>query len=370
MKKGIIIEIDDAFLTLLTPDGQFLKAKKRNNPCTIGEEILFTPVEFTIQKPFFLKRFIALKPLSAAAAAILLFLGAFIPVYENNKVYAYISIDINPSIEMELNNRMKVIKLTPYNQDGKKVLTHISNWKNKEACDVSKLLLNEMKKEGYLKEHHSVIISTVRVEKLQENAEKLLNAELEEIENAIRENHLQLTVVTGTEQDLEKAHQLGITTGKYKESKFDSPSKQESTKQQEEHTADKNGAILPMNKSIRKIAETDLHQHPASSGKTQPIEITQRRSYLSSSQKYFPPRQQTNNLHARQPKRYLHTGEQKQYFPAAKPKKIAGNTMVNVYVHNFDKKAEHPEKKPKQNDHPWRKHWDHNVVRKTRKITI
>ena len=44
MKKGIVMEIDDAFLTLLTPEGEFLHARRQNQPYLIGEEIHFFPI--------------------------------------------------------------------------------------------------------------------------------------------------------------------------------------------------------------------------------------------------------------------------------------------------------------------------------------
>lgn len=41
MKKGIIMEMDDSYLTLLTPDGEFCRAHKQDLPYTVGDEIHF-----------------------------------------------------------------------------------------------------------------------------------------------------------------------------------------------------------------------------------------------------------------------------------------------------------------------------------------
>jgi hypothetical protein len=41
MKKGIVMEIDESCLTLLTPEGEFLHARRQNQPYAIGEEIHF-----------------------------------------------------------------------------------------------------------------------------------------------------------------------------------------------------------------------------------------------------------------------------------------------------------------------------------------
>lgn len=40
MRRGIIVEKNKKFVTLLTPDGQFLKAKNDRHSYEIGEEIM------------------------------------------------------------------------------------------------------------------------------------------------------------------------------------------------------------------------------------------------------------------------------------------------------------------------------------------
>ncbi len=220
MKKGIVMEINDGYLTLLTPDGEFLRARKQNQRYAIGEEIVFSPSHVPEKKQAisFRKRMMSLKSLAVAAIALIIFFGSFLSVYQTNKAYAYVSIDVNPSIELVLNKKMQVLKVTAFNQDGKKIVAHIGDWKKKKIAELTQLLLNEMKKQGYFKDHHLVVISTVRTDKKEANAEKILSENMKEIKTAVKEKDLELTVLNGTPEELEKAHQLGITTGKYKES--------------------------------------------------------------------------------------------------------------------------------------------------------
>ncbi|XJZ28282.1 anti-sigma factor domain-containing protein [Bacillota bacterium Lsc_1132] len=221
MKQGIIMEINDDYLTLLTPEGEFLRARKQNHQYAVGEEILFFPLTLRETNRSFslVKRFMSVKVLATAAIAIILFFGSFLSFYQNNKAYAYMSIDVNPSIELVLNKKMQVLKVTAYNQDGKKIVAHIGDWKKKSIAELTQLLLNEMKKQGYFKNHHLVVISTVRTDKKEQSAEKVLSENMEEIKAAVKEKKLQMTVLNGTPEELAKAHKLGITTGKYKESK-------------------------------------------------------------------------------------------------------------------------------------------------------
>ncbi|MFL6563253.1 MAG: anti-sigma factor domain-containing protein, partial [Bacillus sp. (in: firmicutes)] len=146
------MEIDEVFLTLLTPEGEFLQARRQKQSYTLGEEIHFFPVG-TIKTSFTFKRLKAIfsyKPVWVFMAALVIFLGSFIPVYQNNKAYAYMSIDVNPSIELGVNKKMKVVEITGFNTEGKKVISHLKNWKKKDVSVLAQTILAEMKKEGFL----------------------------------------------------------------------------------------------------------------------------------------------------------------------------------------------------------------------------
>jgi hypothetical protein len=209
MKKGIVMDIDGKILTLLTPDGQFLRVKKQKRTCVIGEEITFTPVTK-------LNRLFGIKQLSAAAAFFILLLGSLLPLYNNNQAYAYMSIDASPSIELGINKKMQVVKFTPFNSEGKKIAAKIGDWEKKNITSISQTIIKEMKKQGYLKKNAVVIISAVRAETPEEKTEKQLTENIKEIKQMVKEINVKPVVINGTEKDMEKAHQEGITTGKYR----------------------------------------------------------------------------------------------------------------------------------------------------------
>lgn len=217
MKQGIVMQIDEAYLTLLTPDGQFLHARKQNIPYVIGEEILFTPVERSTRAVTGFRRLLPVKPLLAAATVLMLLMGSYLLVYQSEKAYAYMSIDVNPSIELGVNKQMKVVELTPFNADGKKVISRIDHWQGQDVKKIAKTILEQMKQEGYFKANHVVIISTVRTEKTEASIEKKLTENMAAIKTTVKKDRLQLNVLSGTKTEMEKAHKLGMTTGKYKE---------------------------------------------------------------------------------------------------------------------------------------------------------
>jgi hypothetical protein len=223
MKKGIVIDIDDASLTLLTPEGEFLRSKKQNVQYVIGEEIHFFPMESPTTLRFLpMKNFFKVKPVWVVSvmAALIIFLSSFIPIYQDNKAYAYMSIDVNPSIELGVNKKMQVVELTGYNKEGKKVISSINSWKKKDIYEITEAIFFEMKKEGYMENNKPVIISTVYTTKPHDQVEAKLKENLEEIKSSVNNQQLEVTVYTGTEKEREKAQVLGITTGKYHENKI------------------------------------------------------------------------------------------------------------------------------------------------------
>ncbi|WP_144548684.1 anti-sigma factor domain-containing protein [Bacillus sp. X1(2014)] len=216
MKKGIIMEIEEEFLTLMTPEGEFLHTRRQNQPYAIGEEIQFFPIErVKSSNPFSsINRIFKFKPVWALVAVFVIMLGSFFPMYQSNKAYAYMSIDVNPSIELGVNKKMQVIEITGFNKDGKKIVSHLTSWKKKNVSDLVQTILTEMKKEGYLSTNDRVIISTARTKSPEENVEKELKANIEEIKVSVEKQKAEPTIVIATETELKKAHKRGITAGK------------------------------------------------------------------------------------------------------------------------------------------------------------
>ncbi|MBT2729407.1 anti-sigma factor domain-containing protein [Bacillus sp. ISL-75] len=222
MKKGVVMEIDDAFLTLLTPEGEFLHARRQNQPYAIGEEIHFFPIESVKTSNHFntLKNVFKLKPVWALMAALFIFLGSFFPMYQNNKAYAYMSIDVNPSIELSINKKMQVVEITGYNKEGKEIISQLNKWEKEDVSKVAQTILAEMEKEGYLNTKENIIISTVRTKEAEVKIDKKLQENIDEIKASVNKQKLEITVLKATESEWKKAHKLGITTGKYKKNKI------------------------------------------------------------------------------------------------------------------------------------------------------
>jgi hypothetical protein len=225
MRKGVILEINDLYLTLLTPEGEFLRARKLQQDYQVGEEIHFFPETLTVKKKSFNLSFLNnFKTRSIALAAVfMLAMTALVPVYQNGQVYAYMSIDVNPSIELAVNDDLKVLRMKGYNSEGKEIIGEIKDWKKKDAAVVAEMILEEIEEEGFFKEQNDVVIATVHNKKAKESVDQKLEKKISEIKESTQDEDLNFKVMEATSEDRQKAQKQGVTTGVYKEKLKDAP---------------------------------------------------------------------------------------------------------------------------------------------------
>jgi hypothetical protein len=233
VKTGIIMEINERFLTLLTPEGEFLRARKQDRAYVIGQEIDFFPIEQKSEKKsssLSIFNVFRGKAIFAAAFALMLAVISFLPFYQSNEVYAYMSIDVNPSIELGVNEKYQVIELVPYNEDGEGIVQKIQDWKKEDIQSVTDKILYQLKEQGYLGENKEIVIAAVYTEEKIE-ADDGLQAELTEIKEAAQKEQLEVTLFEASEEERKSAIEKGLTTGLYKEKKLKADSKKQSEKE-------------------------------------------------------------------------------------------------------------------------------------------
>ncbi|MBT2678325.1 anti-sigma factor domain-containing protein [Bacillus sp. ISL-35] len=219
MRKGVILEINDLYLTLLTPEGEFLRARKLQQDYQVGEEIHFFPEsEKAKRRKLDVSFLTSLKARSIMlAAALMLVMAAILPVYQDGQVYAYMSIDVNPSIEMAVNDDLKVLQMEGYNPEGKQIITELEGWKKKDAALVAEMILDKIEAQGYFSNKNEVVIATVHKTKAKKSVDRKLEQKIAEIKKSTTDEDLNLKVMEATNEDREKAVKQGVTTGVYKE---------------------------------------------------------------------------------------------------------------------------------------------------------
>lgn len=219
MRKGVILEINDLYLTLLTPEGEFLRARKLQQEYQVGEEIHFFPETQAVKKKKFNLSFLnSFKARTVAlAAALMLVMTALVPAYQNGQVYAYMSIDVNPSIELAVNDDLKVLRMKGYNPEGEEIIGKIKDWKKEDATKVAEMILEEIEEDGFFNERNDVVIATVHNKKAKESVDRVLEKKISEIKSSVQKEDLNFKVMEATSEDREKAKKQGITIGVYKE---------------------------------------------------------------------------------------------------------------------------------------------------------
>jgi hypothetical protein len=207
MKKGIIVDLKDQYIVVLTPTGEFVKGKREFDH-VVGKEVLFTPFEEK-KWGFSLPTVQILAPI--VALLVLVFSIMAFSSFSSQKVYAYVTIDINPSIELALNGSLEVVDVIAYNNDGSKVLSRIHDWKHKDVLEVSKKIIEESEELGFLTTNQEVIVGSVIVAK-DENVLLDLNQKLEQVkQNATTP----IEIVQITKEEREEAVQKGVSPTTY-----------------------------------------------------------------------------------------------------------------------------------------------------------
>ncbi|OQP00774.1 hypothetical protein BSK33_13200 [Geobacillus sp. 44B] len=206
MKKGIVLELDEEFVTLLTPEGEFIQVKKEDE-YEIGEEIEAKMVK----KPYVRHRSFRYAAVSLIAAAVLLIATLF--RFPSNEVYAYMSIDINPSIEVGVDEQLKVLKLKAYNEEGEKIVSQLSRWKNEAFVVITKEIIELSMKKGYLQKGGQVLITTVE-RKHRAASSRKLSTELMKIQHSYQQKNIIVKTEESTMEVRNKAVEKGMTTGK------------------------------------------------------------------------------------------------------------------------------------------------------------
>lgn len=140
--KGVILELRKNEAILFSDMCEYVKIK-RVDGMFVGQL-----VEYTVPKKNSKTGYIAL--ITSVAAALMLIMGYNI-VFHNltSQVYAYIAIDINPSIEFSIDRNNNVISLVPLNSDAKKIAKH-ADVKGKPISEAVLYILSVLKDTGYV----------------------------------------------------------------------------------------------------------------------------------------------------------------------------------------------------------------------------
>ncbi|WP_277929789.1 anti-sigma factor domain-containing protein, partial [Bacillus cereus group sp. BfR-BA-01379] len=208
MNKGIVMDIKKHNVVVLTPNGEFITFKRKTHPYMIGEEISFNKQEQRAPR-FSIPPF--LKPTTVIVAGFLCVLLFFYNQPEE-KVFAYVSVDINPSLEASVTEDLRVIDLRACNDDGRRILKEMKGWENKHLQDVIRTIIKQSQEDKYLTNDKKVMLTAVAKDK---SLEPQLEKALQELKKEYEIKHITVEYQSSTMQIREDAKKAGVGTGVY-----------------------------------------------------------------------------------------------------------------------------------------------------------
>jgi hypothetical protein len=254
MRKGIIMDIEDNLLIMMTPEGEFLKGEKRSDySYQIGKEIFFFPIQEEKRKQ---KKFLfssLWKVASIAAAFLIIITMVSASLLQNKEAYAYVSVDINPSMELSVNHDRKVMEITPFNKDAEKVISELNDWKGEKVEAVTEKIIKECDELGFLTENHTIVIASVFTSLASTKDVKVITNELTSFEQSIeKETNTSITYKEASSKERKEAKEKGMTVAKFMKEKDDTNSESQKEKAKDKKDSAKNNSLSAEQESPNK----------------------------------------------------------------------------------------------------------------------
>lgn len=173
--KGIIVDFDGNYAIILTPTGDFKRIYNDFPDLQIGDEL-----DIARRASSYERFLLWCKPFrTLAAACILIFALTGLVAADYFRPITFITMDINPSVEISLNRYSRVIGLKALNPNGDMLVPEGLRFMNKNVEDVVGMIVTEALSKDLLKSPESAIffaVSNVKDEVSPEMEKKLLEA--------------------------------------------------------------------------------------------------------------------------------------------------------------------------------------------------
>ena len=204
--KGIVLEVRGRTAAVLREDGVVVTTSQK---CAVGDTI-----ELKAEKVRFPGH--TVRNIAAAAAFAVIVSGTGLYAYQNVAACSYISLDINPSMELVLNRKNRVIDVSACDEDADTVVGLLKerNIKNMELEEALKTTCEVFTEEGYMTdEGTSYLLFNISTD--DDARKETLSSQVTGLfEN--REN-VEVVATESTLDERREARDLGISTGRFKE---------------------------------------------------------------------------------------------------------------------------------------------------------
>ncbi|MCR5098896.1 MAG: MSCRAMM family adhesin SdrC [Lachnospiraceae bacterium] len=209
--KGVVLEVRDGCSAILLEDGTVVK---RPTTYGIGETVDVSATVAKMPAKSRLSRIVA-----AVAAFTVVFTGGGTYAYLDATAMSQISLDVNPSLEYELNHFDKIVSVRDENDDAREVVEQLYEEGVKGDTLTEALAKTEdiLKDLGYLAEEDDPYILVSVCSGSQKKYAQLTA----EIESQLSSEAYNVTVYAISEENKKEADELGLSGGRYAVMKSD-----------------------------------------------------------------------------------------------------------------------------------------------------
>jgi uncharacterized membrane protein YkoI len=173
MNKGKVIDIQNKYIVVMNDQMTYEKIEKKNG-LSLGKEIYYFEEDLYKERKQPVKKYF----LVAAVLFMMLFIQ---PLLVAEEAYGYISVDINPSIELQVNKGLDVLSIEAINEDAK---TYIKEeWIGKPAKEVIDLIIEETKRKGVLNTERNFVLVSYYFNDEDPTSEEVFVQSLDELFN-------------------------------------------------------------------------------------------------------------------------------------------------------------------------------------------
>lgn len=217
MINGLVIELQSAYALVLTDEGHFIKVK-RFGPMIEGQSIFLTEEDLVMDiqtedgnldnRTSMRRHFSPLLWGGVLAAFFLIVLSLSWVTISANSIYAAVIVDINPSIQLDLNKNNKVVKLIALNSDA--LALDLLSLKGKPIDEALEMLIEDVGSKGFFNKTQNDYILITTVAMKDQPVDELKANLLKKFENSdvLQRTNMAISNITPAQLNLAKENKI------------------------------------------------------------------------------------------------------------------------------------------------------------------
>ena len=206
--RGIVTSIKGGHCIVVTPEGTYERIRLPHRGVQVGEEVAYSRAQVPA----------GLRPLLLAASFLLVFVSSvWLHQAAVNPVAAYVTLDINPSLEIAVDRNLVVLEVEPLNEDAAR-LVKPEELKGRNLYEAISGVIDRAVEQNYIKPgEENLIVSTVSAadDGLSPVVDQQAVCRTVERSAASRGRKVQIKMYVASKEIRQQAKKTGISPGKY-----------------------------------------------------------------------------------------------------------------------------------------------------------